>query len=377
MTRPRSRPRARAAARERARPALDARGRLPPPDRSHAWSTNERARAPAARVRVLAAAVQAHLARHRDHERHQSGLLSRRARSRSRHAREQVERRSLGVPYLDFVAPGLLAATAMQIASERGVLAGDGLVQVDAAVLRDAGDTARAARHRRRPPALDDDARRVDERDLPGRDRGVRRRRLVVGDPRAAGRGAARRGVHGAVRRLRGDAGVRRGLRSHQPFRRRADVPVLRNVLPGDTAAAAARVARVRDAALARRRPLPRADARHGSRSGARSATSRTCRCSSSSVCVWARRTYAAEAASSDDRRRIRRQPRPTALRAQPDGLPARLDDHLLRRLRAALLPLLDGHRARPLRRQGARSRTASSSTTRASSRRRCSRRRR
>ena len=45
----------------------------------------------------------------------------------------------------------------------------------------------------------------------------------------------------------------------------------------------------------------------------------------------------------ANDRGRIRRQPRATPLRAQPHGLPALLDDHLLRDLRAALLPLSIG----------------------------------
>ena len=63
--------------------------------------------------------------------------------------------------------------------------------------------------------------------------------------------------AYAATTRERGD------LPADLPLRDRADVPLLRDVLPGLADAARARARRVRDADLARRRALPRADARH------------------------------------------------------------------------------------------------------------------
>jgi hypothetical protein len=58
-------------------------------------------------------------------------------------------------------------------------------------------------------------------------------------------------------RRLRRDAGERHRLFDPVPVRRRTDVPVLRHVLPDPAAAGRPAADRLGDATLARRRPLP------------------------------------------------------------------------------------------------------------------------
>src|SRR5947209_5001561 len=133
-------------------------------------------------------------------------------------------------------------------------------------VLRHARDSARNARHRHRPSTLDDRARRVDQRRLPRRDRGVRRSQLAARHPRAAGGGPARRSLHDAVCGLRGDRGFGRGLRAGQPLHHRPDVSLLGHVLSGVSSTAAARMDCLRDAALAWGRALPHVHARRGER---------------------------------------------------------------------------------------------------------------
>ena len=149
----------------------------------------------------------------------------------------------------------------------RGLMAGHGIDQVDAAVLRDARDSDRNARHRPRPPTLDDGARCIDQRRLPRGDRSVRRSQLSdLRHSGAAGRGPARCCVYDAVRGVRGNGGFRCGVRADQSFHRRPDVSLLGNVLPGVATASAARMARLRHTAVARGRALPHVHARTSAR---------------------------------------------------------------------------------------------------------------
>ncbi len=60
-----------------------------------------------------------------------------------------------GVPYLVFLAPGLLAATAMQSGVVRGDLPDHGRAGLEQDLPRDVRDADLAARHRARQPGLD------------------------------------------------------------------------------------------------------------------------------------------------------------------------------------------------------------------------------
>src|SRR5207253_314574 len=98
----------------------------------------------------------------------------------------------------------------------------------------------------------------VDGRRLPCGDRGLRRRRLLLGRAGASGRRPRRPRVLGAAGGLRGDQGLGRGLYPDLPVRDPAHVSLVRDVLPCLPPAAALGLVGVRDAAPARCRPLPR-----------------------------------------------------------------------------------------------------------------------
>src|ERR671914_562924 len=171
-----------------------------------------------------------------------------------------------GVPYLTFVAPGLLAATAMQIAAA------------------EAGQPVRGA-HQWTNAYHAMLATPLGVRDvLQGHLLWILFR---VGTSCAifaavmaafgafdspwaalapAGGRPDRDGVRGADRRLRHHAGSGSGIRRPEPLRDRPDVPVLGDGLPDRRAASRPRVDRVRHAALAWRGPGPRTQPGRGRR---------------------------------------------------------------------------------------------------------------
>ena len=268
-----------------------------------------------------------------------------------------------------YVAPGMLVAAGMQHRSVREHVAGDGRdpwTRVYHAMLatplrvRDVmvGHQLYVAS---RVATLD--------RSLPHRARGVRHAAFAVRD-RSRGRspilvGLAFSAPLAALRGMGAEGQLsRRGL----PLRRRPVVPLLRDVLPRHAAAAGPARACVRDSAVARRRSRAPSDARHGDVGyGAR--TRRISRRVHRRRAVASPNAPTRESSCGDD---LRRHSRPSALRAQPHGVPPLVADHLQRALRAALLSRLARLRAR-----ATSSAACKACRTRATSRRRCSRRRR
>ena len=105
----------------------------------------------------------------------------------------------LGVPYLDYIAPGLLASTALQVALSESSWSIMGAFKWNRIYHAHAGLAAAPAGHGRRRAAL-----RVAPgghlgRRVPGGDGGVRHAALVVVGDRAGGRRAGRRGVSAPV----------------------------------------------------------------------------------------------------------------------------------------------------------------------------------
>ena len=143
-------------------------------------------------------------------------------------------------------------------------------------------------------------------RRLPRGHHRLRRRLLLVGDPRRPGRGPDRN-------RLLDADGARSPPRVEDD---RTFVTIFRFLIvpmflfsgtffPVTPAAARVRAGRVRDADLARRRALPDAHARARSSSGLRSATSPTCSRGRSSASSW-RGARTAGGCSDDDARHAR-----------------------------------------------------------------------
>ena len=292
-TRPRPRRTSAGCRRIVARPPQHARGRVPAPDRPHARGLTWRAvLQPLPRVRALARAVQAASGAGR------SGTSSRQPaalpagdRGRPRHASSTSTHgtRSGGVPYLDYVAPGLLAAAAMQTATIESSWPVHGGDQVVARLPRDdrhAADRARTSCVGHSCFVITAGVHSAAR--LPRGDRRFRRRHVAGGllaIPAAVLIGLAFATPMAASRRAR-----RATTASSSIFRfaDHADVPLLRHVLPD---LAAARSAfdwlALRHAALARRRALPDAHARHGrARAGARPPR-RTCSRARSSASCW------------------------------------------------------------------------------------------
>ena len=110
------RARARPRPAERARAALHARGRLPPPHRPDPHRVSSVALALRPLEFFLTQYKRVWRGTARDERRH-AGRLPARPRCRARRARRPLGRSPNGISYLEFVAPGLLAATAMQLAT--------------------------------------------------------------------------------------------------------------------------------------------------------------------------------------------------------------------------------------------------------------------
>ena len=189
-----------------------------------------------------------------------------------------------GVSYLQFIAPGLLASTAMQIAvgeSTYPVMSGlkwqKFYHSMIATPLRPAdvvyGQLAFIAFR-----VFTSCAVFLVIIALFG---GLKSPLGVLGLPVALLVGMA---VAGSDRGVRDDPRQRLRVRDGLPVRCGAGVPVLRGVLPGLAAAGLDRVAGVRESAVARGRPVPQPQPRHGRTRCWRSATSPTCWRGSSSA---------------------------------------------------------------------------------------------
>ena len=192
-----------------------------------------------------------------------------------------------GLPYLQFVVPGILAMQAMMTAFGESTYAGHGLHQVEPDVRRDARHAAAGRRGARRSPRR----RRVPplhrRGDLRRRRGAVRRVRLVVGGARRAGRRAHRPGLRRADLRPGRPARERQRLQHPVPVRRDAADAVLRHLLPDRPAAGVDAAARLGHPAVARRRAVPRRRHRHrarlaraGAPGGAAASTSASAGCS-------------------------------------------------------------------------------------------------
>ena len=172
-----------------------------------------------------------------------------------------------GISYLEFVAPGLMAATAMQLASFEASW------PVLSAIKWDRQYHAMLATPLRvRDVMLGHQAffafrLLLTATRLLRRHHGVRRGRLAARGARDPGHRARRAVVHGATRRLGGAHGDRGVVRRDLPVRDPPDVPLLGDVLPDLEPPGAARGRRVADAALARRDALSRPHARRRRRS--------------------------------------------------------------------------------------------------------------
>ena len=145
---------------ERAGAPQHAGGRLPPPHRPDAgrlMADRRRPRSPCARsnTRLRSSTGAPGAARWSARSSTRCCSWSPWGSASARWSTTSRRRRSTASRYLSFLAPGLLAATAMQTARRRVDLAGDGRDQVDQDLPRHAGHPARRARRARRPPALD------------------------------------------------------------------------------------------------------------------------------------------------------------------------------------------------------------------------------
>ena len=168
-----------------------------------------------------------------------------------------------GVPYLDYIAPGLLAAAAMQTAATESSWPVMGAIKwtrtyyaMTATPLteRTCCSATSCSWSRACSPRAPRTwwSSRLSAPSTPGSG--------LLAIPVAVLIGTA---FSMPMAALCGDDRVRLELPADLPLRDRADVPLLGDVLPGLADAARARAARLRDADLARRRALPRADARH------------------------------------------------------------------------------------------------------------------
>ena len=148
-----------------------------------------------------------------------------------------------GVDYLVFVAPGLMAASAVMQARGRVAVAGDGRREVDAHVPRRGRDAGAARATCSRVTLLWIVPARADVGDgVPRRRRDPRRRAVVCGvcsRSRPTVLGAL--GVRGAAVGVGGHPGERLPVRGHHAHRGVPAVPVLGHVLPDQPAARLAR----------------------------------------------------------------------------------------------------------------------------------------
>ena len=159
-----------------------------------------------------------------------------------------------GVTYIQFLAPGLLAATAMQSAAFEStfpIMSGilwSKVFHAMAATPISVRDIAR------RQPRLDRGAAHDDLDGLHARHHRVRGRRRADDRPRHPGRGPDRHGVRDADRGLRHDPVHAEQVQRDLPVRDPAAVPVLGHVLPDLEPAPAAPGRGLADAAVPRRR---------------------------------------------------------------------------------------------------------------------------
>ncbi len=119
----------------------------------------------------------------------------------------------------------------------RGPVPGPGLGQVGAELLRRGGQPAAARRRVPRPPAVRHPPADHELRDLPGRDRRVRRGPFAAGRFRPAGRRPDRAGVRSGADGLGGDPHPRYELQRAHAVPDDPAVPLLRHVLPDHPAA--------------------------------------------------------------------------------------------------------------------------------------------